>query len=146
MGIPMLKVRRSRDHLIFNMGIPILVRRHLYIERPPGGHNPANISSWHWSSSCPTRHIWKVVSKPKILNRWEPHNNSYHASNIQHEGWLKTLWGTLHNWQPTSELSMQSGLSATHTFMYMFFRGASILYRQRSLCGKALPLLSAHNQ
>ena len=32
MGIPMLKIRWSRDRLIFNMGIPILVRRHLYIE------------------------------------------------------------------------------------------------------------------
>ena len=35
MGIPMLKIRRSRDRLIFNMGIPILVRRHLYIETAP---------------------------------------------------------------------------------------------------------------
>ena len=36
-GIPMLKIRRSRDRLIFNMEIPILVRRHLYInkEAPP---------------------------------------------------------------------------------------------------------------
>ena len=34
MGIPMLKIRRSRsrDRLIINMGIHILVRRHLYIE------------------------------------------------------------------------------------------------------------------
>ena len=32
MGIPMWKIRRSWDRLIFNMGIPILVRRHLYIE------------------------------------------------------------------------------------------------------------------
>ena len=32
MGIPMLKIRRSRHRLIFNMGIPILARRHLYIE------------------------------------------------------------------------------------------------------------------
>ena len=31
-GIPMLKIRRSRDRLIFIMGIPILVRRYLYIE------------------------------------------------------------------------------------------------------------------
>ena len=30
-GISMLKIRQSRDSLIFNMGIPILVRRHLYI-------------------------------------------------------------------------------------------------------------------
>ena len=34
MGIPMLKIRRSQDRLIFNIGIPILVR-HLYIETPP---------------------------------------------------------------------------------------------------------------
>ena len=31
----MLKIRRSRDRLIFNMGIPILVRWHLYIETAP---------------------------------------------------------------------------------------------------------------
>ena len=30
--IPMLKIRRPRDRLIFNMGIPKLARRHLYIE------------------------------------------------------------------------------------------------------------------
>ena len=33
MGIPMLKIRRSWDRRIFNMGMPILVR-HLYIETP----------------------------------------------------------------------------------------------------------------
>ena len=35
MRISMLKIRRSQDCLIFNMGIPILVRRHLYIEMAP---------------------------------------------------------------------------------------------------------------
>ena len=35
MGISMLKIRRSRDCHIFNMGVPILVRRHLYIETAP---------------------------------------------------------------------------------------------------------------
>ena len=34
MGIPMLKIRRSRHRLIFNTGIPILIR-HLYIETVP---------------------------------------------------------------------------------------------------------------
>ena len=34
-GIPMLKIRRSWGRLIFNMGIPILVIRHLYIETAP---------------------------------------------------------------------------------------------------------------
>ena len=34
-GIPMLKIRWSLDHLIFNMGIPILVRQHIHIEMAP---------------------------------------------------------------------------------------------------------------
>ena len=34
-GIPMLNIRRSHDRLILDMGIPILVRRHLYIEMAP---------------------------------------------------------------------------------------------------------------
>ena len=39
MGSPMLKIRQSWDRLIFNMGIPILVRRHFYIdETPPEYH------------------------------------------------------------------------------------------------------------
>ena len=45
MGIPMLKIRRSRDRLIFNMGIPILVRRHLCTETVP------------WSSPLCSCHI-----------------------------------------------------------------------------------------
>ena len=34
-AIPMLKIKRSRDRLIFNMGIHIQVRRHLDIETAP---------------------------------------------------------------------------------------------------------------
>ena len=34
-GIRMLKIRRSWHRLIYNIGIPILVRRHLYIETAP---------------------------------------------------------------------------------------------------------------
>ena len=40
MGIPMLKIRRSQDRLIFNMGIPILLWRHLYIEMAPSWYLP----------------------------------------------------------------------------------------------------------
>ena len=32
----MLKIRQSRDRHIFYMGIPVLVRRHLYINTAPG--------------------------------------------------------------------------------------------------------------
>ena len=35
MGVPMLKIRRSRDRLIFNMGIPIPGKYGLYIEMAP---------------------------------------------------------------------------------------------------------------
>ena len=31
-GIPMLKIRGSKDRLIFNMGIPLPARRYCYIE------------------------------------------------------------------------------------------------------------------
>ena len=34
----MLKIRRSQDPLIFNMGMPKLVRRHLYAETAPAGY------------------------------------------------------------------------------------------------------------
>ena len=35
MVTPMLNIRRSRDCLIFNMRITVLVRRHIYVETPP---------------------------------------------------------------------------------------------------------------
>ena len=34
-GIPMLKIKGSQDHVIFKIGIPILVRWYLYIETAP---------------------------------------------------------------------------------------------------------------
>ena len=42
----MLKIRRSRDRLIFNMGIPILVRPHLYIETVPRASAVIYLSSY----------------------------------------------------------------------------------------------------
>ena len=49
--IPMLKIRRSRDRLIFNVGIPKLVRRHLYIETAPRSPS-AMILSVRWRTTC----------------------------------------------------------------------------------------------
>ena len=54
----MLKIRRSWDHLIFNMGIPILVRRYLYIETGP---------KYIWKvqyNKCRITHIWFVMYDP----------------------------------------------------------------------------------
>ena len=44
-GIPMLKIRRSQDRLIFNMRISIPARRYLYIEMPPRLYNHNNFYS-----------------------------------------------------------------------------------------------------
>ena len=38
MGIPMLKIRRPQDRFISNMVIPILARRHHYIQTAPSSH------------------------------------------------------------------------------------------------------------
>ena len=49
MGIPMLKIRRSWDRLIFNMGIPKLVRRHLYIEMAPRASAAIVLTQLSWN-------------------------------------------------------------------------------------------------
>ena len=55
MGIPIFKIRRPRDRLIFNMGIHTLVRWHLYIETahlvavglPVGTGKIWSLIGWH---------------------------------------------------------------------------------------------------
>ena len=51
-GISMLKIRRSRDRLIFNMRIPIPGKDGLYIERGPG-FEPRCGRSFTNRLSCP---------------------------------------------------------------------------------------------
>ena len=65
-GIPMLKIRWSRDRLIFNMGIPILVRRHLYIETPPALR----------SSKFHTNVVWNLSRKTTSPNGLKCEMNS----------------------------------------------------------------------
>ena len=61
MRISMLKIRRSRDRLIFNMGIPILVRRHLYIETAPRFHQWQIGSHVSDQSVQVNDHIWFIT-------------------------------------------------------------------------------------
>ena len=51
MGIRMLKMRRSWNCLIFNMGTPILVGRHLHIDTAPLDVS-TNPGQWSIISSC----------------------------------------------------------------------------------------------
>ena len=67
MRISMLKIRRSWDRLIFIMGIPILVRRHLYIETAKYWLVHSYLSAlhnWHWGNHMiapvPVTHIWWI--------------------------------------------------------------------------------------
>ena len=60
-GDPVLKLRRSWDRLIFNTGIHILVRPHIYIERAPG----------QWRSSL-------SLLLPTWINWWDsPHKGQW---------------------------------------------------------------------
>ena len=61
MEIPMLKIRQLWDHLIFNMGIPILMRRYLYI-KPQVLHSSIDISIWFHIFSCDQAALWMVFS------------------------------------------------------------------------------------
>ena len=66
-GILMLKIRRSGDRLIFNMGIPILVKRHPYNETTPGVYHQY---LWaRWSLDNKTKHLIIVKSADIWLNK-----------------------------------------------------------------------------
>ena len=54
-GISMLKIRRSQDRLIFNMGIPILVKWYPYIEMTPGIWLTCSLNSTHCKMDKETR-------------------------------------------------------------------------------------------
>ena len=78
MGIPMLKIGRSQVRLIFNMGIPILVRPHCCIETP----TPQvflNIITSHslipdlsWTTQCKPR--WRHFCLPTRVHQTVPSN------------------------------------------------------------------------
>ena len=78
-GIPMLKIRRSWDRLIFNMGIPILVRRRLHVEWAPRFYHPcvARHSFLSWSAS---QRIEGYRSTEGPLAVWAPNRLIQHGS------------------------------------------------------------------
>ena len=72
MRIPMLKIRRSWDRLIFNMGMPILIKRHLYIKTPHGiaGVQPISkrVISWLYM------HYSDVIMSATASQNNQPHD------------------------------------------------------------------------
>ena len=81
----MLKIRRSWDRLIFSMGIPILVRRHLHIETAPWMLFQYQYRNSHYKDNTISRqsylydgdsHTWKdrlyIEAAPWLLEKCIP--------------------------------------------------------------------------
>ena len=67
MGIPMLKIRRSRDRLVFNMRIPILAKRHLYIETYPRDVKKVSVSWRRIETSYDIKHVNISIAQDCLL-------------------------------------------------------------------------------
>ena len=90
-GIPIIKIKRSRAHVISIMGISILVRRHLYIEtalssgslRKRGRDQQTGLPYkcwWHQPLhvSCHSRFKFRSITKYDLLNTLRPRQNGRH--------------------------------------------------------------------
>ena len=83
----MLKIRRPQDRLIFNMGVPILVRRHLYIETTPRCHM---ICVYHidgsvqdcTNSSTLAMELQQSCTKPSISTGWSSKTGGRSSANM----------------------------------------------------------------
>ena len=83
MGIPLLKIRQSRDHLILNMGIPILVRQHLNINTAPRPWFNINMLSYQ----CRKPHYGdKMVVRSMCL-----HNRNSYTGETTSLYWISPL-------------------------------------------------------
>ena len=79
-GDPILRIRRSQDCLIFNMGIPIPVRRHLYIEMAPRSFihlGSRLVGQSHWACNCTVTKVLKMCS---IYIAWSCSNVALHIA------------------------------------------------------------------
>ena len=147
MGIPMLKIRWSLDRLIFNMGIPILVRQHLYFEMAP----------WF---NLSIRGFFPYIGIPKIKIRWSKHYPIFIMGTISLQystvlpmrsedlvklvnvSWVHTLIWNPTNFKPSfwwvrarktysSALAMELHLSCTNLMIYPF-REISLTLEKRN--------------
>ena len=77
MDISIIKIRRSWDHLIFVMGISILVKRHIYIETGPWR---ATRILFHWPMYCMVHRIFRCSTKKSEYD-W---NCGFSVQNLPH--------------------------------------------------------------
>ena len=83
MRIPMLKIRWSRDCLIFNMGIPILVRGHFIFRQPQVPDFCKEDQCCMQDLSVTKWYIWKYVLWFLSKTQHQKQNKLYHQAIIQ---------------------------------------------------------------
>ena len=101
MEILMLKTRWSRDRLIFNMGIPILVRWHLYIVTAPWSLSlkcslDPGVSEKHlcWFIKTCFSFVWSAIFDTwcsftghwHVARRWDPGSHCWSIKYTQERG------------------------------------------------------------
>ena len=85
MGISIMKIRRSSDRLIFIMGIPILVRRHLYIETTQVDcthERDCNAKLWCFLWCYSEQEVVQTVKLPMV---WDAMTFMWHQSNAAND-------------------------------------------------------------
>ena len=96
-----LKIRRSHDRLIFNMGIPILVRWHLYTETAPWWFSINYISrvnpsqspiDWAYILCLPTLDQWHLINQPLNHATAPSGINTHPISSFQNPSLFYVLW------------------------------------------------------
>ena len=76
MGIPIIKIRRSWDRLIFIMGIPLLVRWHLYIETTRSSQYELTLNTPY---TVIKRELWNALCYKDV---WLYHSSSQWQATI----------------------------------------------------------------
>ena len=98
----MLKIRRSWDCLLFNMGISILVRQHLYIEMPPQVIISQLFTFRIEYPLSMMKNVFNFLSELRISIRWDIWAYFvFHESMSADKGWiLLEQFGNLHTVMP----------------------------------------------
>ena len=157
-GIPMLKIRRSWDRLIFNMGNPIPVRRHIfYMEMAPSFLCSLTFFSFFFQFSellthCSTLHFYSVLSiyhgQISLKNsRMTPHISLW-GQGMKWCSWAQSLievWPLQLLWCVHQRAIYDHDISTVHAYSedrqtYVFTKGFSVQNYHISLISSMLTM------
>ena len=141
-GISIKKIRRSWDRLIFIMGVPILVRRHLYIKTVPGSvsvdHAGQDRSQWETTlllRPLPSFDIPCIGTAIKYPLKPEkiPHQSLSWLSLNKKRCWtilkhIRVVWGTFSNWEAGLNCFVPHLINCAHHFCAFFSLLVSLVF------------------